>query len=286
MIEFPAVQHYSPDYPYLLGNIDDPPEQIFFAGDLTALRAPSVAVVGARRCTAEGRETARRFARHLAECGVAVVSGLAHGIDTAAHEGALAGGGATFAVLGSGVDRIYPARNATLAKRIVASGGALLSEYLPGTPPARHRFPERNRIISGLSRAVLVVEATNQSGSLITARMALEQGRDVLAVPGALSSPQSAGCLRLLREGAALVDSLETLRFELGLEEPQADAERAQPAVEQGLLAHFLEPIVTVDMLVARSGRPAAEVLAALQELELAGFVAANGGGYSRRPSD
>ena len=284
MFDISAVQPHSPDYPGYLRNIHDPPDPIFFDGDIAALRGPAVAIVGARRCTAEGRETARRFARHLAECGVAVVSGLAHGIDTAAHEGALAGGGITFAVLGSGVDRVYPARNAALAQRIVSSGGALLSEYPPGTPPARHRFPERNRIISGLSSAVLVVEASNRSGSLITARMALEQGRDVLAVPGPLSSPQSEGCLRLLREGAALVDGFETLRFELGLDEPEGLTDDGQPEVEDDLLAHFLEPVVTVDTLVARSGRTAAEVLAALMDLELAGFVAAQGGGYSRRP--
>lgn len=270
-------------YPPLLTAIDGPPRRLFYRGAIHPLEKPCVAVVGARTCTRDGRAAAEKFAAHLGECGVTVVSGLAHGIDTAAHEGALAAGGTTVAVLGCGVDRIYPARNTQLAHRILAGGGALLSEYAPGTPPAKHRFPERNRIISGLSHAVLVVEASERSGSLITARLALEQGRDVLAVPGAIGHTTSAGCLRLIREGAALVDSLETLRFELGLRMPPPE----QPALtdaQQRLLQCLEGRPATVDDLALRADLSVPEVLMTLAELELEGFVATHADGYSRRP--
>ncbi len=270
-------------FPPLLTVIDGPPKRLFYRGQLDALERPCVAVVGARNCTRDGRAAAERFAAHLGECGVTVVSGLAHGIDTAAHQGALAAGGQTVAVLGCGADRIYPARNTSLAHRILTGGGALLSEYEPGTPPAKHRFPERNRIISGLSTAVLVVEASERSGSLITARVALEQGRDVLAVPGAIGNATSAGCLRLIREGAALVDSLETLRFELGLTAPTRELPVLTDA-QSRVLGSLENGPVTVDDIAMRAGLAVPEVLMALAELELEGFVATHADGYSRRP--
>jgi DNA processing protein len=278
-----AVRLGDADYPPMLAAIDGPPHRLFYRGRLQALETPCIAVVGARHCTRDGRAAAERFAAHLSACGATVVSGLAHGIDTAAHEGALAAGGATAAVLGCGVDRVYPARNSNLAQRILAGGGALLSEYRPGTPPARHRFPERNRIISGLCHAVLVVEASERSGSLITARLALEQGRDVLAVPGAIGNATSAGCLRLIREGAALIDSLETLRFELGIVAPTA-APAVMTDAQQHLLACFDGGSASVDDLALRAAMPVSDVLALLAELELEGFVANHGDGYSRRP--
>ncbi len=269
-------------YPAALREIPDPPNSLYFKGDIQALGGHNVAIVGARNCSPLGRETAESFARYIASCGACVVSGLAHGIDAAAHRGALCG--FTAAVLGCGVDRIYPARNAQLAQQILDAGGVILSEYPAGTPPAKHRFPERNRIISGLSVSVLVVEASERSGSLITARMALEQGRDVLAVPGSIASQVSRGCLRLLREGAALVDSEETLGFELDIAPKNREPPNqiSEPARE--LLGVFTETVMTVDELAARLTWPVATVLAVLAEMELDGFVSASVDGYSRRP--
>lgn len=201
--------------PVLLASIAGAPSTLYVRGNADALHLPCLAIVGSRNPTRGGRDNAYRFARHLATTGFCIVSGLAEGIDAAAHEGALDAGGATIAVLGHGLDQIYPAGNRDLAERIV-SGGALVSEYPAGTPPKRWHFPERNRIISGLSLGTVVVEAARQSGSLITARLAGEQGREVFAIPGSIHNPMARGCHQLIRDGARLVESADDILSELG----------------------------------------------------------------------
>ncbi|MCC7098105.1 MAG: DNA-protecting protein DprA, partial [Rubrivivax sp.] len=193
-------------YPQPLLESPDPPLLLYVQGDLAALGAASLAIVGSRKPTAQGLDHARRFAQAFAEAQLVVVSGLALGIDGAAHEGALEGGGRTIAVLGTGIDRLYPRRHAELAARIAAQG-ALVSEFVPGTPPLAENFPQRNRIIAGLSLGTLVVEAALRSGSLITARLANEAGREVFALPGSIHAEQSRGCHALIRDGAHLVES-------------------------------------------------------------------------------
>ncbi|MEE8482340.1 MAG: DNA-processing protein DprA, partial [Acidiferrobacterales bacterium] len=193
-------------YPDLLREIPDPPALLYIKGDPVALSLPQLAIVGSRNPTPVGLENANAFAGALASTGLVVTSGLALGIDTAAHRGALDGGGNTIAIAGTGVDRIYPARNHTVAHEI-AKHGALVSEFPLATPPLRENFPRRNRILSGLSLGTLVVEAALRSGSLITARLAAEQGREVFAIPGSIHSPQSRGCHQLIRQGAKLVET-------------------------------------------------------------------------------
>lgn len=203
------------DYPQSLLDTADPPIVLYVKGDPALLNRPALAMVGARSATAQGELNAEAFARSLSETGLTIVSGLALGIDAAAHRGALAGGeGSTIAVIGTGADRIYPARNAALAREI-ANHGAIISEFALGTPPLRHNFPRRNRLIAGLSHGVLVVEAALGSGSLITARLATETGRDVFAIPGSIHSPLARGCHRLIREGAKLVETSEDVLEEL-----------------------------------------------------------------------
>ncbi len=203
------------DYPPRLLDIADPPPLLFVNGDVAALSEPALAIVGSRNATIGGRDNAVAFAHALADHGFVIASGLAVGIDAAAHEGALRGvGGRTVAVLGTGIDRCYPAANQSLARRIPASG-ALLSEFPPGTRPMRGNFPRRNRLIAGLSIGVLVVEAARESGSLITARLAADHGREVFAVPGSIHSPQSRGCHQLIRDGARLVESVDDILSEL-----------------------------------------------------------------------
>ena len=200
--------------PDLLSGSSGSPEALYVCGDADLLHFPCLAIVGSRNPSEGGRENARRFARHLAASGFCIVSGLAEGIDAAAHEGALDANGSTIAVLGHGLDTVYPARNAQLAKRI-ARYGALVTEYPQGTPPRRGHFPARNRIISGLSVGVLVVEAARRSGSLITARLAGEQGREVFAIPGSIHNPMARGCHELIRQGARLVESADDIISEL-----------------------------------------------------------------------
>ncbi len=202
-------------YPALLQELRDKPDPLFVLGDADVLKLPAIAIVGSRNPTSGGRDNAYRFARHLARTGFVIVSGLAEGVDAAAHEGALDANGLTVAVLGHGLDRIYPAANGALAERILEDG-ALVSEYAPGTPPRRANFPQRNRIISGLSLGTLVVEAARRSGSLITARTAGEQGREVFAIPGSIHNPMAKGCHRLIRQGARLVESADDILSELG----------------------------------------------------------------------
>lgn len=281
------------DYPPLLLQTADPPLLLFLEGAAHRLAARSIAVVGSRHPTAQGEENARSFAATLSREGLVVISGLARGIDAAAHEGALLGSAGTVAVLGTGPDTPYPSLNAKLAARIVAHGGAILSEYAPGTPPLKENFPRRNRIIAGLSLGTLVVEAAVRSGSLITARLATEAGREVFAIPGSIHSPQSKGCHALIKQGAKLVevatDILEELRLveaapadtDLDSESPgdTGDTEDADPLLRA--LGH--DP-AHIDALQARTGWPTADLAAGLLELELEGKVFRLPGGlYQRR---
>lgn len=282
-----------PRYPALLAEIGDPPPLLFVRGSIEALANPQLAMVGSRNPSPLGRESAEAFARHLARAGLGICSGLALGIDAASHEGCLAGGGQTVAVSGTGLDRVYPARHRDLAHAIVEHGGALVSEFAPDTPPLPGNFPKRNRIISGLSLGTLVVEAALRSGSLITARSALEQGREVFAIPGSIHNPLARGCHRLIREGAKLVetagDILEELAPQLrGLlaaaHEVQASAptEAVLDAEYRQLLAYVGYEPTSVDTLVARSGLTAEAVSSMLLLLELEDYVASTDGGYLR----
>lgn len=278
-------------YPTVLLESPDPPLLLFVRGDLAQLAQPSIAVVGSRRPTPQGHDHATAFARRFAEAGYTVVSGLAQGIDGAAHQAALDAGGRSVAVVGTGVDRVYPRQHLELAHRI-ASHGALVSEYFLDTPPLRENFPQRNRIIAGLSRGTLVVEAALQSGSLITARLANEAGREVFAIPGSIQSPQSKGCHALLRDGAQLVESADDVLDVLGPvarpgPDPAPPAAVAAPDAAAGdrdplLQALGHEPL-SLDMLQARTGWPTHALLARLLELELDGAVARLPGGLIQR---
>ena len=275
-----------------LAAIPDPPSRLFCRGDAAALAGPAVAVVGSRRCTRQGSETAFTLARDLAALGLNVVSGLAYGIDAAAHRGALAarggnGAGVTVAVLGGGLRQIYPRAHERLAADIVAAGGALVTEHEPEEPPRKHHFPARNRIVSGLCLGVVIVEASDKSGSLITARMALEQGREVMAVPSLVSSPLSSGCHRLIREGAALVECADHVLEALGFApRPTVDATAPEdpPAPEDPVLAQVGATTTSLEAILAGTGQPMEDVLRRLAELEIDGAVAAHGGGYIRLP--
>lgn len=265
----------------------DPPLLLYVLGQIDALQHPRrLAIVGSRNPTPQGEQNARQFAQALAEAGVCVVSGLALGVDGAAHEGALAGGAPTLAVVGTGLDRVYPKRHLALAHRI-AEQGALISEYPLGTPPLPANFPRRNRLIAGLSQGTLVVEAALHSGSLITARLAAEQGREVFAIPGSIHAPQSRGCHALIRQGAKLVESaqdiLEDLRMTVS-ETPVAPAATDQPPDDpQGLLKAMGFDPVSLDALQARTGLDTATLQARLLELELDGHVGRLPGGLLQR---
>lgn len=267
-----------PSWPPQLAMIPDPPAILFARGDPGVLKQPQIALVGARRASRRGLSDAAWLAEALTRSGLVVTSGLALGIDGAAHEAALAAGGCTAAVLGSGPDRIYPPRHRPLAARI-ETRGVLLSEFLPGTRPAPHHFPRRNRLISGLCLGVIVVEAAEHSGSLITARLAALQGREVFAVPGTARDPGAAGCHRLLREGATLVTSVEDVLAELP--EELRTLARAAPA-EVTPSANRDDPLLTeldgegstFDTLLLRSGLDTATLSVRLFELELEGRIA------------
>lgn len=266
-----------PAYPALLLQTADPPLLLYVQGDLALLRAPGIGVVGSRHPTPQGRDNALAFSTHLSQAGWTIVSGLALGIDGAAHEGGLAGSGRTIAVVGTGLDRVYPRRHLELARRI-AQHGAIVSEYAIGTPPLPPNFPLRNRIIAGLTRGTLVVEAALQSGSLITARLASEAGREVFAIPGSIHSPQSRGCHALLKQGAKLVESADDVLEEFPAKAtPKTAASPAtsdsSPATDPLLEALGFDP-VSLDALIARTGWPAPELNAKLLELELIGDVA------------
>lgn len=273
------------EYPKLLLEIPDPPVLLYAVGRLELLSRPALAIVGSRNATAQGERNAEQFARAFSAAGLTVVSGLALGIDAAAHRGGLAAAGSTIAVLGTGVDIVYPRQNAQLAARI-AESGLLLSEFALGTAGAAHHFPRRNRLISGLAQGCLVVEAALASGSLITARAAAEQGREVFAIPGSIHSPLSKGCHALLKQGAKLVESAEDLLVELAGFRRTGFAStattEAQAAVDP-LLDHMGFDPVDVDSLCSRSGLPAERVCADLLRLELDGRVAALPGGTYQR---
>lgn len=278
-------------YPPALRQIHGPPIALFIRGDVSCLSRAQLAVVGSRRASRDGLENAHRFASALVEQNLTITSGLAQGIDGAAHEGALSANGVTIAVMGTGIDVIFPAQHRQLAERIVASGGALVAEMPPGTPPRAGHFPRRNRIISGLARGVLVIEASPASGSLITARLALEQGREVLAIPGSIHNPLARGCHRLIRDGARLVETVSDIVEELGpwdmatsiqAYEPEPVVE-ALPEGDAGLVWAQIgfDPRDTDD-LAGQTGLDAGRLLQALLELELAGRIETTAGGYRR----
>lgn len=274
-------------YPATLLEIPDPPVLLYVKGDARLLSRPSLAVVGARNATPQGEANAEAFSAALSATGFGIVSGLALGIDAAAHRGGLAGDGRTVAVIGTGADRIYPARNAVLARRI-AEAGAIVSEYPLGSGPLAHHFPRRNRLIAGLSCGVLVVEAAVKSGSLITARLAGDCGREVFAIPGSIHSPLSRGCHRLIREGAKLVESasdiLEELHFPVPKAAPQQESGPIGGAGDEGrvLTAMGHDP-VDMDVLVRRTSLTPEALYAILLALELDGRVSRLPGGRLQR---
>lgn len=291
----------SAQYPPLLAQLPDAPIALYVRGDPTLLGMPQLAIVGSRNPTASGRDNAASFAAHLARCGLIITSGLAIGIDAAAHQGALDAGGKTIAVCGAGVDVAYPRTNVALAEAIERNG-ALVSEFPLGTPALKANFPRRNRIISGLSLGTLVVEAAVRSGSLITARLAAEQGREVFAIPGSIHNPLARGCHLLIRQGAKLVETADDIFAELRslagslTSTVQALPEAAKPADSTGIFAPELdkdyeilldalgfEP-AGVDVLVRRTGLGADEVASMLLILELDGRIESRPGGlYVRR---
>lgn len=275
-------------YPQGLLRTEDPPVLLYFTGQRDMAAGRAIAVVGSRNPTPQGSNNARAFSRAFAQAGLTVVSGLALGVDGAAHEGALEGAAedqlATIAVVGTGLDRVYPKQHLALARRIVQHG-LVVSEYPLGTPPLAENFPKRNRIISALSEGTLVVEAALQSGSLITARMASEQGKDVFAIPGSIHSTQARGCHALIKQGAKLVETAQDVLEELRLA-PAGEQAAAAPAEDtpHGSLLDALgfDP-VGLDALIARTGIPAPQLQAQLLELELAGHVARLPGGLFQR---
>ncbi|HTP61604.1 MAG TPA: DNA-processing protein DprA [Burkholderiales bacterium] len=277
-------------YPRPLLEIPDPPVLLYCHGRTELLNRPALAMVGSRNATAQGAGNAEQFARSFSAAGLTIVSGLAQGIDASAHRGGLAGQGSTIAVLGTGVDNPYPPANAALAVEIVERG-LLVSEFALGSKALAYNFPRRNRVISGLAQGCLVIEAALASGSLITARSAAEQGREVFAVPGSIHSPLSKGCHSLIRSGAKLVESAEDVLSELAAfrrtgfasTRPRSEALRDEDAGDDPLLGHMGFDPVDVDSLCTRAGLPAERVSAELLRLELAGRVAVLPGGLYQR---
>lgn len=286
-----------PDYPPLLANISDAPGVLFVRGSLTVLQTPQLAMVGARGASAEGLGNAGRFAAQLAQAGFTITSGLANGIDGAAHRGALQTG-RTLAVMATGPERFYPASHQRLAEQIVENGGALVTEFPPGIRGHKRHFPQRNRIITGMSLATLVIEAVERSGSLISARLAGEQGREVFAMPGSVNNTFSRGCHQLLREGANWLETPDDVLSILpGLQhlvaavdgDLQDDCLTHQTAKNTSedtppahpLLTHFTSGINTLDDLSQRSGLAAAELTTLLTTLEIDGQIIRNAGGYA-----
>lgn len=275
------------DYPRALLELHDPPLALYAIGRVELLARPAIAIVGSRHATPQGAEDAEAFARTLAEAGLTVVSGLAQGIDAAAHRGALDTPSSTIAVMGTGPDRVYPASHRDLAHAI-AGRGLVVTQFAPGTPPLKANFPMRNRLIAGLAKGVLVVEAAPGSGSLITARLAVEQGRDVFAMPGSIHSPLSKGPHKLIREGAKLVETAQDVLVELGMA-PGAAPVRVEGAAPDADPRHarLLDAMghgpVGLDRLVARSGLPAGEIAAMLVQLGLDGRISVLPGGRWQR---
>ena len=275
-------------YPPLLRAIPDPPPLLYVRGDPTVLLEAHLAVVGSRRASSAGLRVAQALSGQLASAGLHICSGLALGIDSAAHRGALATGGKSVAVMATGIDRVYPQRHQALAAQL-EQAGCLVTEFPPGTPPLQHNFPKRNRIISGLSLGVLVIEAALPSGSLITAGTALEQGREVFALPWSMLHDGGRGCLQLIRDGAKMVQDVDDILEELGpLYALQRDCAMAEPSGRRAppdgswLLTLVGFEVVALDELAQRSSRPVAQVLAELSSLELTGQVVRTAGGYIR----
>ncbi|MGB5338607.1 MAG: DNA-processing protein DprA [Gammaproteobacteria bacterium] len=284
-----------PAYPMLLLEIPDPPPLLYVHGNVEVLGLPQLAMVGSRNPTPSGMRTATEFAQYLSTAGLVITSGLALGIDAASHQGALDAGGPTIAVMGTGLDRVYPARHRDLARRIAAAG-ALVSEFPVGTAPRPENFPRRNRILSGLSLGTLVVEAAPRSGSLISARCAGDQGREVFAIPGSIHNPLARGCHALIKQGAKLVETAQDVLDELGALAAACTGARPDPAAQQtreqsGQLApEYLQLIdsigfepTSIDHLVNTSGLTPAEVSSMLLLLEMQGYIAASPGGIYNR---
>lgn len=269
------------EFPPQLLQISDPPVLLYLRGDTRLLSAPSLAIVGSRNATQPGVANAEAFARAFSEAGLAIVSGLALGIDAAAHRGGLTARGSTIAVLGCGADIVYPRGNAPLHAQIAARG-AIVSEFPLGTPPLRENFPRRNRLISGLARGCLVVEAALASGSLITARLAAEQGREVFAIPGSIHSPLTRGCHSLIKQGAKLAESAQDVLEELGIATVSVALPNSSGASD-GILRHIGFDPCSVDTLVQRSGLTAEAISAMLLALELEGKVSGLPGGLYQR---
>lgn len=270
-------------YPQLLLQTPDPPPLLYIKGRREILNQPAIAVVGSRNATVQGLRDARAFAHALSDAGLTIISGLALGIDAAAHSGGLAGAAKTVAVCGTGLDVVYPARHRDLAHDIAADG-ALLSEFPLGTPAKAHNFPRRNRLISGMAQGCLVIEAAQQSGSLITARLAADQGREVFALPGSIHSPLAKGCHALIKQGAKLVESAQDILEELKFAHPTTNplAEKFSPR-EHPLLAHLGYSAIDINSLADQSGFAIEDLTGLLLTLELEGQVAALPGGLYQR---
>ena len=284
-----------PDYPQFLRHIHGPPPVLYVRGNPQTLKQPQIGIVGSRHASRDGLDHARGFARALAQAGCVITSGLALGADAAAHRGALEVAGASIGVLATGVDRLYPRQHADLAMAML-DGGALVSEMPPGTPPTPDLFPRRNRILSGLCQGVLVVEASPRSGSLITARLALEQGREVFAIPGSINNPQARGCHQLIREGAVLVETVDDVLQELGVWDTVAKHSEVTAASESSATDHLdereqrvmaalsYEPRSTDD-LCDHAGLTADQLLQSLLLLEMESLVESSPAGYRKRAS-
>jgi DNA processing protein len=269
------------NYPQSLLNISDPPFLLFVKGRLDLLNLPSLAVVGSRNATPQGLRNAEAFSRNTSDLGLCIVSGLAHGIDAAAHLGGLGGKSSSIAVVGTGLDKVYPAANRELAHQLSLKG-TIVSEFPLGTPPLPSNFPRRNRIISGLSLACLVVEASLQSGSLITARMALEQGRDVFAIPGSIHSTQSKGCHSLIKQGAKLVECVQDIFDELGYTFTSPILPQVE-LTDHALFEHLHFDPIDLSTLSERSGLTIASLSSILLQLELEGRISTLPGGLYQR---
>ena len=269
-------------YPRLLREIADPPLVLYCRGRVELLQGDCIAVVGSRNATAQGRSDALAFAHALSEAGLTVVSGLALGIDASAHAGGLAGRSSSIAVLGTGIDQVYPRTNRRLAQRL-AIEGCIATELAPGTPPLKGNFPVRNRLISGLSRGVLVIEAAMESGSLVTAKCALAQSRDVFAMPGSIHSPLSKGCHWLIREGAKITESADDVLLELGMARGCASPCEAQVPAAGSLLDFMGFAPISLEELALRCGLGVARTAEGLSRLELDGDVAILTGGLFQR---
>lgn len=281
------------DFPPLLRQTTDSPELLFVSGSVEALHWPQIAIVGSRKASASGIKQAEQISSELSAAGLGITSGLALGIDAAAHRGAIKVKGKTIAVLGSGLDQLYPRRNLELSRQILAEGGALISEYPFGTPPKPANFPKRNRIVTGLALGTLVVEAAERSGSLISASLALEENREVFAIPGSINNPLSRGCHRLIKQGAILVENTQdiaehlscSIQGQLSLIVPldkQSIEDPEEPITHNKLLEFVGFDPVSVDEIQIESGLAADEITIQLMELEMAGRVSQQAGLYQR----